>query len=239
MKTDLSDHLVVITGGAGGLGRAVVRRFARAGASCWLPMLDSDPDPGFEPEVAARVEMVRGVDLTDEPAVAAFYRSLPGLWASVHLAGGFAMSPIAATGLDDLAAQWRLNAVTAFLCSREAVARLRTNPDRPDGRGRIVNVAARPALEPRSGARMIAYTMAKAAVAALTEALAEEVRSEGIWVNAIVPSIIDTPANRRAMPDADHSAWPSPEAIAETLAFLVSPANAVTRGGLVPVYGRS
>jgi NAD(P)-dependent dehydrogenase (short-subunit alcohol dehydrogenase family) len=104
--------------------------------------------------------------------------------------------------------------------------------------GRIVNVAARPALEWRMGVGMTAYTATKAAVAALTVALAEEVAKNGILVNAIAPSIIDTPANRTAMPKADHSAWPKPDEIARTIAFLASPENQVTRGAIVPVYGR-
>jgi NAD(P)-dependent dehydrogenase (short-subunit alcohol dehydrogenase family) len=103
--------------------------------------------------------------------------------------------------------------------------------------GRIVNVAARPVLVPT--AQIAAYSASKAAVAALTLSLAEELSASSIWVNAIVPSIIDTKANRSAMPDADHSAWPKPDQIAETVAFLASPQNSVIRGGLVPVYGKS
>ena len=105
--------------------------------------------------------------------------------------------------------------------------------------GRIVNVAARPALEWRQGAGMTAYTMAKAGVAALTVALAEEVAHEGILVNAVAPSIMDTAANRSAMPQADHDAWPKVEEVAATIVFLASPDNAVTRGAVVPVYGKS
>ena len=86
---------------------------------------------------------------------------------------------------------------------------------------------------------MTAYTASKAAVAALTLSLAEALSESSIWVNAIVPSIIDTPANRAAMPDADHSAWPKSDEIAETITFLASPQNSVTRGALVPVYGKS
>ncbi len=125
----------------------------------------------------------------------------------------------------------RMNATTCFLCCREAVRTLN------GGEGRIVNVAARPALVPT--AQMSAYAASKAAVSALTLSLAEETAESGVWVNAIVPSIIDTEVNRAAMPDADHGAWPKPEEIAETVAFLASPQNAVTRGALVPVYGRS
>jgi NAD(P)-dependent dehydrogenase (short-subunit alcohol dehydrogenase family) len=105
--------------------------------------------------------------------------------------------------------------------------------------GRIVNVGARPALEWRTGAGMSAYTVAKAGVAALTVALAEEVAKDGILVNAVAPSIMDTPANRKAMPKADHSVWPKVEEVAATIAFLASSDNGVTRGAIVPVYGKS
>src|SRR6185436_2025652 len=107
------------------------------------------------------------------------------------------------------------------------------------GAGRIVNVAARPALEPRSGAGMAAYVASKAAVAALTQALAAELAPRRILVNAIAPSIIDTPANRAAMPDADHASWPTPAEIAATILFLASADNQVTSGAIVPVYGRA
>ena len=105
--------------------------------------------------------------------------------------------------------------------------------------GRIVNVAARQALEPRTGAGMTAYTASKAGVAALTEALAQEVADQGILVNAVVPSIMDTPANREAMPKANYDAWPKVEEVVATILFLASPENRVTRGAVVSAYGRS
>ena len=124
------------------------------------------------------------------------------------------------------------NLVTTFLCCRAACIAMA-------GRGgRIVNVTARPGLEWRTGAGMVAYTASKAAVAALTVALAQEVVKDGILVNAIAPSTIDTPANRKSMPDADHASWPKPDEIAQTIVFLASPANQVTRGAIVPVYGK-
>ena len=131
--------------------------------------------------------------------------------------------------------QIETNLVSAYLCCRAAVAAFR----RAGGGGRIVNVAARPALEPRSGASMTAYTAAKAGVAALTVALGEEVARDGILVNAVAPSIMDTPANRKAMPKADYAAWPKVEEVAATILFLASPENAVTRSAIVPVYGKS
>src|SRR5262249_14283882 len=134
---------------------------------------------------------------------------------------------------DDLMRQLNSNFVSCFLCCHAAVKAMAA------GGGRIVNVAARPALEWRTGAGMVAYAAGKAAVAGLTAALAEEVAQQNILVNAVVPSIMDTPANRKAMPKADHARWPKVEEVAATILFLASPDNLVSRGALVPVYGRS
>ena len=183
------------------------------------------------------VQTLADVDLTDEAQVEAFYAQATAggpLWASIHIAGGFAMSPIQKTSKGDFMRQMNMNAVTCFLCCREAVKRMRET-----GGGRIVNVAARPALEPRTGGGMVAYTASKSTVAALTAALAQEVVVNGVLVNAVVPSIMDTPANREAMPQADFSKWPRVEEVAATIAFLASPQNSSTRGALVPAYGRS
>jgi NAD(P)-dependent dehydrogenase (short-subunit alcohol dehydrogenase family) len=174
-------------------------------------------------------------DLSDETAVAQLYESVPELWASIHLAGGFAAAPVGGTDKATLMGQLDTNFVSCFLCCRAAVKAIA----RTGRGGRIVNVAARPALEWRTGAGMTAYAASKAAVAALTAALAEEVAKNGILVNAVAPSIMDTPANRKAMPKADHSAWPKVDEVAATIAFLASPDNAVTRGGVIPVYGQS
>jgi NAD(P)-dependent dehydrogenase (short-subunit alcohol dehydrogenase family) len=132
--------------------------------------------------------------------------------------------------------QLETNLISAFLCCRAAVMAMK----RTQGEGgRIVNVAARPALEWRGGANMLAYAASKAAVAAFTVGLAEEVADDGILVNAVAPSIMDTPANRKAMPKADHAAWPKVDEVAQTILFLASPDNAVTRGAIIPVYGRT
>lgn len=230
---ELSGRTIVVTGGTGALGRAVVSALVSRGAACRVPTRGHRAPEG--PPGPGSVVTAAGVDPADEPAVAAYYGSLPDLWASVHVAGGFAMAPIAETTLTDWEGMLSANARTAFLCSREAVRAMR----RGGAGGRIVNVAAMPALDARRGAGRIAYAMSKAAVATLTVALAEEVAAEGIWVNAVIPSILDTPANREAMPGADFAKWAKVEDVAEAIAFLVSPRNAVVRGALVPVTGRS
>ena len=174
-----------------------------------------------------------GVDLTDEAVVSAYYASQPPLWASVHLAGGFRARPSSTRRWPTCDTQLEQNLTTAFLCCREAARNMRAGGQG----GRIANVSSRAAAVPAGGA--VAYTIAKAGVAALTQALADELRGDGILVNAVVPSIIDTPANRAAMPAADHARWPKPAEIAAALAWLISPDNVLTSGALVPVYGRA
>ncbi len=141
-----------------------------------------------------------------------------------------------------------MNAVTCFLCSAAAVSaigRARAGIGlgrRPRQGDAIVNVAARPAYTGAAcalGAGMIAYTASKSAVAALTQALAQETVEDEIWVNAVAPSILDTPANRAAMAGADFSRWVAPAAVARLISFLASAENQVTRGAVIPVYGAS
>jgi NAD(P)-dependent dehydrogenase (short-subunit alcohol dehydrogenase family) len=204
---------VVVTGGRGALGEGIVRVLEARGAIVHVPP--------------------REVRLDDEAATTAYYAGLPTLWASVHAVGGFAMSALTETSLADFEAQWRINTVTCFLACREAVRALRKS----GGGGRIVNVASRAAVT--ASPQMAAYVASKAGVTALTQTLAAELLGENILVNAVLPGTIDTPANRAAMPKADHGKWATPAAIAETIAFLVSPENTLTSGALVPVYGRS
>jgi NAD(P)-dependent dehydrogenase (short-subunit alcohol dehydrogenase family) len=223
MSTDLTGRHVVITGARGGLGGAVVEAFAAAGAVCHLPERTSSPPP------APNAQVIAGVDLTSEEAVRALYAGLPGLWASIHLAGGYAGKPFTETSLAELRQQLDINLTTAFLCCREAVRKMGSSG------GRIVNVSSRAAVVPAGGS--IAYAVSKAAVVALTQCLAEEARPRNILVNAIAPSTMDTPANRAAMPRADHARWTKPAEVARAILWLASPENAATSGAVVPVYG--
>jgi len=239
---DFAGSNVVVTGGTGALGRAVIAALRAAGAVCHVPNLVAAELDEFPYASDPGVHIARGVDLAEEAAVRGFYQTLPPLWASIHLAGGFAMMPIGEMSATDFVGQFRMNALSCFLCSAAAVAafRARRDPGPASARGgRIVNIAARPALEPRLGAGMVAYTAAKSAVAALTQALAQETTDEEIWINAVAPSVLDTPANRAAMPDADPHRWVAPADLAEIIVFLASPANRVTRGAVIPVYGGS
>jgi NAD(P)-dependent dehydrogenase (short-subunit alcohol dehydrogenase family) len=239
---DFAGSHVVVTGGTGALGRAVIGALRAANAVCHVPNLIASELDGFPFAADTAVHVVRGVDVADEAAVRRFYNALPPLWASVHLAGGFAMAPIGEISAADFTAQFQMNALSCILCSAAAVASFRARNASEKGGvpgGRIVNVAARPAIEPRLGAGMVAYTASKSAVAALTQALAQELTDEQIWVNAVAPSVLDTAANRAAMPDADPSRWVSPADLAEIITFLASPDNRATRGAVIPVYGGS
>jgi NAD(P)-dependent dehydrogenase (short-subunit alcohol dehydrogenase family) len=233
---DFSGKHAVITGGTGALGTAVVSALLQTGASCTVPYVHDGEAERFPYRSQPQVHLVKVSDLADEREVTKVYSSAgaPPLWASIHIAGGFAAGRISDIDKNAFMAQINGNLTSCFLCCRAAVKSMLAARD-----GRIVNVAARPALEWRSGAGMTAYTAAKAGVGALTAALAEEVAKDGILVNAVAPSIMDTAANRKAMPKADYAAWPKVEEVAATILFLASPDNRVTRGAIVPVYGKS
>jgi len=230
---DFSGKQVVITGGTGALGTAVVTGLLAAGASCTIPYVHEAEAQRFPKRGDPNVTLIAVSDLADETQVAKVFAGL-NPWASIHIAGGFAAGKVAETDKKSLMAQIDSNLVSCFLCCRAAVQAMSAS-----GGGRIVNVAARPALEWRAGAGMSAYTIAKTGVAALTVTLAEEVAASGILVNAVAPSIMDTAANRKAMPKANFDAWPKVDEVAATILFLASSDNRVTRGAIVPVYGKS
>jgi len=231
---DFSNKTVVVTGGTGALGSAVVGALLAAGASCTLPYMHEGEAQRFAHRSNPNVSLIGVSDLAEESMVAKIYQGLQP-WASIHIAGGFAMGKVADTDKAALMTQLNNNLVSCFLCCRAAVNAMLA----AGAGGRIVNVAARPALEWRSGAGMTAYTVAKTGVAALTVALGEEVATDGILVNAVAPSIMDTAANRAAMPKANFDSWPKVEEVAATILFLASPDNKVTRGAIVPVYGKA
>src|SRR5258708_28196453 len=147
---DFAGSHVVVTGGTGALGRAVVGALRAANAFCHIPNLIAAELDGFPFVTDAEVHIVREIDVADEAGVKRFYDALPPLWASIHLAGGFAMAPIAEISAADFTAQFHLNALSCFLCSAAAVAAFRARKSRVSGApgGRIVNVSARPAIEP-------------------------------------------------------------------------------------------
>ena len=228
----LQDKQVVVTGGTGALGVAVVKALTDAGARCHVPAIEKSVSADrFPPGVS----VVTGIDLSSEDAVEAYYAGLPPLAGVINIAGGFAWAPIADSSLAVLQQQLSMNLVSCALSCRAAVLNFRKA-----GRGgQIVNISARPALNPRQGANMTAYTASKAAVAAFTVALAEELKAENIAAIALCPSTIDTPTNRADMPKADHASWVKPTAIAGLIVAQLGLAEPINSGALVPVYGKA
>jgi NAD(P)-dependent dehydrogenase (short-subunit alcohol dehydrogenase family) len=233
MREAFEGRVVVVTGGTGALGSAVTAALIESGATVYIPVFEPQRRPSFELGDRERVNLRYQIDLADERAATDYFAEIPRPWATLNLAGGFAMAPLVETSLTEFEHMWRMNVASCFLACRESVRRMR---EADDG-GRIVNVTARPALIPTAG--MIAYATAKGAIAVMTQALAEELATDQIWVNAVAPSIMDTPANRAAMPSAPHHHWPSVEAVAAMILALASPDNRCARGAIVPVYGRS
>ncbi|HZI91086.1 MAG TPA: SDR family NAD(P)-dependent oxidoreductase [Thermoleophilaceae bacterium] len=212
---------VLVAGGTGALGSAVVRELAGSGYD--VTALDRHGD-------AEGVTTVHA-DLLDPAATAEAVAGVDGLEAVVNLVGGFAMGPkVGDSELEDFEKMLRLNLVPAFNLAHAAMPRLAEA-----GGGAFVCVGARAALEPFSGAA--GYVTAKAGVITFIKALDAEYKGAGVRCNAVLPSVIDTPANREAMPNSDRSGWVAPEQIARVIRFLVSPDSEVTSGAAVPVYG--
>jgi NAD(P)-dependent dehydrogenase (short-subunit alcohol dehydrogenase family) len=220
---------VLVAGGTGYLGNAVVRELIGSGyevAATWVveherERLEAEP-----------VELIEA-DLFVPEQVEAATGAVDDLDAVVNLVGGFSDGPLVhETDPGDFERMWRLNVMPGFLLARAAMPRLMER-----GGGAFVGVSARPALRPFPGAA--GYISAKAAVLALIQALDAEYKAHGIRCNAILPSVIDTPANREAMPNADHAKWVPPEQIAKVVRFLVSDGSKATTGAAVPVYGRA
>ena len=224
---------VLIAGGTGALGSAVTRELVDAGYACTLTWVADRERERAEADFGDEVAFVRA-DLVDpaggaEEALAA----VDDLEAVVNLVGGFAMTgAVHETAFEDFDRLLRLNVVPAFNLARAAMPRLVER-----GGGAFVAVSARAALRPFAGAA--AYITGKAAVLAFVQALDAEYRAKGVRANAIVPSVIDTPANRAGQPDADHSKWVQPAEIAKVVRFLVSDDSRVTSGAAIPVYGRA
>jgi NAD(P)-dependent dehydrogenase (short-subunit alcohol dehydrogenase family) len=235
MVAALEGKHVVVTGGTGALGTAVVTRLLDQGAVCHVPNTHASVPGSFPYSAHDRVRLKNNVYLADVDTVDSYYAGIPELWASIHLAGGFSGASIEKTEAATFEEMMETNVHTAFLCCRAAVRSMVASGNG----GRLVNISARPGLDPRRGAGMIAYAASKAAVAALTVALAEEVKSKGILVNAVAPSTLDTPANREAMPNSDFAKWVSLDAAAEAIVYLASPINQAMSGTLVPLYAQA
>jgi len=217
-----------VTGGAGGLGRSVVEAFLNAGAEVHVPLQSPDDAKALRHHLGSRADEVflhSEVDLAAPESVERLFRDLRAQRSAsggegpdilLNLAGGFHMASVEETDFPAWSRMWSMNATSAFLCARAALPGMSAS-----GWGRIVNISALPALQPGSPG-MAAYGAAKAAVLHFTQSLAREVAGSGITANALLPSILDTPGNRRALPDADFSRWLPPSEVAEVLLFLAS-----------------
>jgi NAD(P)-dependent dehydrogenase (short-subunit alcohol dehydrogenase family) len=222
----LSGRRIVVLGGTGSLGHAVTARFTDDGAS----VLAADARPPRAERRQQDVDYVTA-DALDEDSVAAVFATSPPPHAVVNLIGGYT-PPQLLSGLDVpvLRQQLELNLVTAAIVTKHAMPALAAR----DG-GALVHVSSRVAVQ--SGENGFAYSVSKLGVVRLVEAAAAEGREQGVRVNCIMPSIIDTPANREAMPGARHHRWPKPAQLAAVLAFLVSDDAILISGAAIPVYG--
>jgi len=226
-------HLV--TGAFGVLGSAVARAAAAQGARLALVDHASVAPAGLAAECGDETLVLGGADLSDaagaEQAVAAVVAHFGRLDALINVAGGFRWQTLERGDPQTWEALYRLNVLTAANTCRAAIPHLRAGPA-----GRIVNVGANGAL--KAGAGMGAYGASKAGVHALTQSLAEELKADGVTVNAVLPSIIDTPTNRADMPKADPSTWVAPAELAAVILFLASEEARAVTGALLPVTGR-
>lgn len=228
------DRTVLITGGSGGLGAPVTRAFLHAGWRVVVPIYD-DAEISRLPEDPALVPVK--ADLFDEASVTevvnASAKPDAPLKAAINLIGGFAFGGrVHETPVAEFEEQFRLNLRPLYLVTQAVIPHLLNT-----GGGSIVAVSTRAALRPFSGAA--GYITSKAAVLAFVDALATEYKDDDIRANAILPSVIDTPANRASHPGEDSSAWVSPEQIAEVLLFLTGDGSGVVSGAHVPVYGKA
>jgi NAD(P)-dependent dehydrogenase (short-subunit alcohol dehydrogenase family) len=225
-------RIVWITGGTGNLGRAQCRRFSAAGDHVIATTLPGEAVP--DPEQGVRYQQV---DLLYEPATEAAVGSIQAEYGRIDVAvltaGGFAMGDIASTSLDDLHQMIRLNVDTTYTAARAVFRQMMAQ-----GNGRLFMVGARPGLDMRDGVGMTAYAMSKSLVFRLAELLNQEAAGTDVVVTVVVPSVIDTPPNRRAMPEADFTAWVRPENIAELIHYHSSPAAADLRDTVLRIYGK-
>jgi NAD(P)-dependent dehydrogenase (short-subunit alcohol dehydrogenase family) len=215
---------VVVAGAAGALGAGLAAAFAAAGAA--VTGLDRAVPPA---DRQTKGVSYRAVDILDDAALGAALDEGAPPWAVINTVGGFAPhTPLSALDPAVLTGQLELNLVSAALVTKHALRRM-AGP----GEGRLVHTASRAATVTRGSG--FAYSVSKLGVLHLVTMAAEEVRGTGITVNCVVPSIIDTPANRAAMPGADHASWPKIPDIARVYLFLASPASHLTSGAAIPV----
>lgn len=225
----------IVTGASGNMGQAVIKKFIDEGYKVIGTVIPNDPVPVDFPE--NKFEKVI-VDLMSEEDAAKFAGSIIAKYGSVDAAvltvGGFAMGSIAETKTSDIAKQYKLNFETAYNTARPIfVQMLKQNS------GRIFIIGSRPGLDAKSGKGMVAYGLAKSLIFRLAELMNDEAKGKNVVTAVVVPSTIDTPQNRKAMPDADPAKWVKPEAIADAVYFYCTDAAAVLREPVIKVYNNS
>lgn len=235
MKIGFAGKTAVIAGGTGGLGRAVSLAFLEEGAKVVVPYRSEKEFAELRRAAGSQESQLIGrvVDVLDEIAIAKFVEEIGRIDVLVNTVGGYIggveLWKLAPADFDRML---NLNLRTGYLLTRAIVPGMLQR-----GQGAVVNVSAKAALDHGAGAS--AYAASKAASLALMDSLAADTRGKGVRVNSILPSIIDTKANREAMPDANHDTWPKPEDIAKVILFLASDAAKVVHGAAVTVYGDS
>ena len=239
MSAKFEGKVVLLAGGTGGLGRAVTLAFLEEGAKVVVTYRKQEELDALK--IAAGVDTAQldgvAVDVTDEPAVRQLIEKIVGKYrrldAMVNTVGGYA----GGTKLWELETKVFEQMLALNLRSGYALSRAAVRAMLKEGHGAIVNVASKAAVDHAGGAA--AYAASKSAAVALLDSLAEDLKGSGVRVNTILPSIIDTEANRKAMPKADFTKWPKPEEIARVILFLCSDDAKVIRGAAIPVYGDS
>ncbi|MBI2861962.1 MAG: SDR family oxidoreductase [Chloroflexi bacterium] len=232
------DKVALVTGATGGLGPSVTQAFVEAGAHVVAVSRTSAALEALRRQAGQRsneLTLLVGdvTNATEVERVVAQTLERPGrIDVLVNLVGGWASASVASATEELWDRMMTLNLKSAFLCCHAVIPHMIQQ-----NYGRIVSVSAQPAL--KAGARTSAYAAAKAGVLRLTESLSEEVKRYEITVNAILPSIIDTEANRQSMPNADHSLWVKPEEIAKVILFLASDDARIISGAAIPVFGRA
>ena len=235
---DFNNRVVMVTGAAGNLGAATARAFYQSGAN--MVLVDRSPDrlQKLFPELAnsSRHYLATSIDLNDaagfEQSAKSAVDKLGRIDVLVNTAGGYrAGTPLHETPLEDWDFLMNLNARSIFTTCRAVIPHFLKQ-----GSGRIVNVASRAATIGEANAAV--YSVSKTAVVRLTESMAAELKDFNINVNCVLPGVIDTPANRQAMPEADHRRWVTVEALADVILFLASDYAGAINGAAVPVYGR-
>jgi len=233
MSKRFRDKVALIAGGTGGLGRAISLAFLREGAKVHVTWRSEGEMSAVKQAAVDDAASLHGhrVDVTDDPETAQFLRSIGRLDILVNAVGAYAGgTPLWQTSTAVFARMMLLNVQSGFVLFRNAVPLMLAQ-----GSGAMVNVSSRAAVDHAAGA--CAYAASKAAALAMTDSLAADLKGTGVRVNTVLPSIIDTEANRKAMPDADFAKWPTAEEIAGAILFLCSDDARLIHGAAVPVYG--